>query len=415
MSSQAGPGQLNTERPLIMHIDLNSCFASVEQQARPMLRGRPVAIVNRRTEHTAIVTASYEAKAKGVKVGMKLREARALCPGIVALESDPAKYRYVYKKLLAIMSDYSAHVKMKSIDEGVIDFKQASETTKARDLVEIGYEIKQRLKDEIGGWMKCNIGISTNRFLAKTAAGFNKPDGLTVITSQNIFDILGRMKLTDITGIASRNERRLNSVGIYTPLDFFNTSSEVLQKIVFKSVVGDWWYKRLRGFEVDDVETKLSRVGRQYVLERFDLTREEILQRLHHLCESVGGRMRGQNKAARGVYVYVKTLDSTYWHNSSLSPLPFFSDRAIYSQALHLFETAPGNIREIGVHCYELADDDFAQMSLFADDLARERYVANVVDDINGRFGERTLHAANTLSTGIYVNQKIPFGSTRYL
>lgn len=125
--------------------------------------------------------------------------------------------------------------------------------------------------------------------------------------------------------------------------------------------------------------------------------------------------MRGQNKAARGVYVYVKTLDSTHWHNSSLSPLPFFSDRAIYSQALHLFETAPGNIREIGVHCYELADDDFAQMSLFADDLARERYVANVVDDINSRFGERTLHAANTLSTGIYVNQKIPFGSTRYL
>lgn len=406
---------MNNERPLIMHIDLNSCFATVEQQARPMLRGKPVAIVNRRTEHTAIVTASYEAKEKGVKVGMKLREARLLCPDIIALESDPSKYRYVYHKLLDIMSDYSAHVTMKSIDEGIIDFKQASEAVKARDLVDIAHEIKQRLKDEIGVWMRCNIGIATNRFLAKTAAGLNKPDGLNVITSQNILETLGKLKLVDLTGIARRNEHRLNSVGIYTPLDFFNTDTDVLHKIVFKSVVGDWWYKRLRGFEVDDVETKMGRVGRQYVLERFDLNREEILQRLHHLCESVGGRMRRQHKAARGVYVYVKTFDRENWHNSQLAPLPFFSDRAIYSQALRLFETAPGNIREIGVHCYELADDDYSQLSFFADELTRERHVAGAIDEINQRFGDRTVHAANTLSTGIYVSQKIPFGSTRYL
>ena len=407
--------EFNTERPLIMHIDLNSCFATVEQQARPMLRGKPIAIVNRRTEHTAIITASYEAKEKGVKVGMKLREARVLCPGIVALESDPSKYRYVYHKLLDIMGDYSAHVTMKSIDEGIIDFQQASEAVKLRDLVEIGYEIKQRLKDEIGVWMRCNIGIATNRFLAKTAAGLNKPDGLTVLTSQNIHEVLGRMKLTDLTGIAHRNQQRLNSIGIFTPLQFFDTSSEVLQKIVFKSVVGDWWYKRLRGFEVDDVQTKLGRVGRQYVLERFDLTRKEVLQRLHHLCESVGGRMRRQQKVARGVYVYVRTTDGRYWHNSRMAPLPFFTDQAIYSQAMRLFEVAPSDIREIGVHCYQLSDDDYSQLSLFADELAHERSVAGAVDEINQRFGERTVHAANTLDTGIYVSQKIPFGSTRYL
>ena len=81
---------MNTARPLIMHIDLNSCFATVEQQARPMLRGRPVAIVNRRTEHTMIVTASYEAKAMGVKLGMRLRDAKKLCPELVGIESDLA-------------------------------------------------------------------------------------------------------------------------------------------------------------------------------------------------------------------------------------------------------------------------------------------------------------------------------------
>lgn len=84
----------NTAQPLIMHIDLNSCFATVEQQARVRLRGRPVAVVNRRTEHTMIVTCSYEAKAMGVKLGMRLRDAK-ICPGLIGVESDPAKYRYV--------------------------------------------------------------------------------------------------------------------------------------------------------------------------------------------------------------------------------------------------------------------------------------------------------------------------------
>lgn len=405
----------NQERPLIMHIDLNSCFATVEQQARPLLRGKPVAIVNRRTDKTAIVTASYEAKAKGVKVGMKLREAKILCPDIVALESDPSKYRYVYHRLLDIVRDYSAHVTMKSIDEGVIDFHDSSQAIAGRDLVEIGYEIKQRLKDEIGVWMRCNIGISTNRFLAKTAAGLHKPDGLDVITSHNIREVLGELKLTDLTGIAHRNEHRLNSVGIYTPLQFLDADPVTLRRVVFKSVAGEWWYKRLRGFEVDDVETQLGRVGRQYVLERFDLTHQEVVQRLHHLCESVGSRLRTQGRAARGVYVYAKTLEKGYWHSSTLSTLPFFSDRAIYTQALQLFDRAPDGLKEIGVRVYELTGAGDAQLSLFADEIVQERQVTEAIDAINRRFGERTIHSADTLRTGIYVSTKIPFGSTRYL
>jgi len=407
--------EFNEERPLIMHIDLNSCFATVEQQARPLLRGKPIAIVNRRTEHTAIITASYEAKAKGVKVGMKLKEAKLLCPDIIALESDPSKYRHVYHKLLDIMNDYSAHVTMKSIDEGIIDFHNTSADIAGRDLVEIGLEIKQRLKDEIGVWMRCNVGIATNRFLAKTAAGLHKPDGLDVLTSQNIRETLGRLKLMDLTGIAHRNQERLNSVGIFTPLEFLDADVVTLHKIVFKSVVGEWWYKRLRGFEVDDVETKLGRVGRQYVLERFDLSHKEVLQRLHHLCESVGSRMRSQNLAARGVYVYAKSTEHGYWHSSAMSPLPFYSDQSIYAQVQHLMAKAPDGLKEIGIHCYELVPLENNQISLFADQIAHERHVVDAIDDINKRYGDRTLHSADTLGTGIYVSQKIPFGSTRYL
>lgn len=405
----------NTERSLMMHIDLNSCFATVEQQARPMLRGKPVAIVNRRTEHTAIVTASYEAKVHGVTVGMKLREARKILPNLIALESDPGKYRYVYHKLLDIMRDYSAHVTMKSIDEGVIDFHESTQAIAGRDLVDISHEIKQRLKDEIGVWMRCNIGISTNRFLAKTAAGLNKPDGLEEINAGNLREVYGRLKLKDLTGIASHNEARLNAVGIYTPLQFLDADSVTLRKMVFKSIVGEQWHQRLRGWEVDDRSSEVQRVGRQYVLERFDLSFDDVLQRLHHLSESIGSRMRSQHKAARGLYVYAKTLDKRYWHASTMTPSAFYTDKTIFTLARQLFMNAPPDLKEIGLHCYELETLERSQLSIFQDAIARDDSVVSTMDSINKRYGDRTIHSADTLGTGMYVHTKIPFGSTRYL
>lgn len=405
----------NTERSLIMHIDLNSCFATVEQQARPLLRHRPVAITNRRTEKTSIVTASYEAKALGVTLGMKVYEAKKLAPDLVVLESDPPKYRYVYHKLMDIMKRYSAHTTMKSIDEGIIDFHQTSANIQSRDLAEIGYEIKRALKEEIGCWMRCNVGISTNRFLAKTAAGLHKPDGLDVITHENLRDTFSTLKLRDLTGIAKHNEARLNKVGIYTPLQFLDADSTTLQKIVFKSVNGIYWHQRLRGWEVDDVDHDIKTVGRQYVLESFNLPREEILQRLHHLCESVGHRMRSKNKVARGVVVSGRSRSQGYWHHRHMASLPFFTNQAIYAQAAMLLAHAPDDITMIAISCYQLEDGLGGQLSLFGDQLAREQQVTSAIDEINRRFGDQTVHSADTLGTGFYVKQKVPFGSTRYL
>lgn len=406
---------INSTRPLIMHVDLNSCFATVEQQAHPTLRGRPVAIVNRRTEHTSIITASYEAKKLGVTLGMSIAEARKICPGIVALESDPPKYRHVYHKLLDIMNDYSSHVRMKSIDEGVIDFSESPLDISNRDLKDVGNEIKQRLRDEIGCAIRCNVGIGTNRFLAKTAAGLNKPDGLDEITADNLKQVLGSMKLTDITGIAYHMEKRLNAVGIYTPLEFFDASAITLEKVVFKSICGQQWYQRLRGWEVDKRDFPLRSAGRQYVLEGYKMPRELIIQRLHHLCEEVGAKIRSKNLVARGVYVYAKGYETGRWQARHMASLPFFSDQAIYSLVLKMFENAPLEVKELGVTCYELSYDDNPQLSLFGDELARTQRLVSAVDEINNRYGRRVIHSADTLETNTFVRQKIPFGSTRYL
>jgi DNA polymerase-4 len=402
----------NREEPLIMHVDLNSAFATIEQQSRPLLRGKPVAIINRRTEFTAIVTASYEAKDLGVKVGMRFIEAARLAPGLIGIESDPPKYRFVYQKLMNILNSYSPNVVMKSIDEGVLDFHGFNNH---RSLIEIGHEIKQRLRDEIGIWMRCNVGIGANRFLAKTAAGLHKPDGLDVITADNLRSVYETLELTDLTGIASQYGKRLRAVGIDTPIKFLDADEVTLQKIVFKGICGRQWHARLRGYEVDDREVTTKTVGRQYVLEERNLTRVEITARLHHLCESVGYRLRSQDKLARGVFVYAKTLSHKYWHASRMCQLPFYSDGAINSLAQLLFADAPEDIKEIGIRCYGLCDDDDKQLSLLGDILAREQNLVGAIDDINKRYGDRTIHSANTLTTSVFVKQKIPFGSTRYL
>lgn len=418
----------NQAPPHIMHIDLNSCFATVEQQARPRLRGRPVAVLNRRTPNTSIVAASYEAKARGVKVGMKFYEAQRLCPEIVGIDSDPPKYRHVYRELLRIMSSYSPAVAMKSIDEGVIDFAQATEETRARGLEAVGREIKQRLRSEVGCWMRCNVGIGTNRWWAKMAASLHKPDGLDVVKYDNIRAVLANLELQDLTGIAARNEHRLNAVGIFTPLDMLDASPEVLHA-AFRSVAGEQWCQRLRGWEVDDRPDEVKTCGRQYVLERRGMTRQEVRVRLYNLVEAVGAKLRGQGKAARGVGIYARLAGDAplaqsngrwgrkgnYWHQKQLLPLPFFSDRAIWQVAESLFRRLPpGDVREIGVHCYNLHNGLSDQLSLFGDELARDQQITWAIDEINQRYGARTIHAASTLDTSA-ISVKIPFGSTRYL
>jgi len=414
--------EYNTAEPTIVHIDLNSCFATVEQQARPMLRGRPVAIINRRTEHTMIITCSYEAKAKGVKLGMRVKDAKILCPDLVWLESDPAKYKFVYHRLMSIMQDYSAHVRMKSIDEGVIDFSETTAKIAGRSIVDIGHEIKQRLWDEVGVAMNCNVGIATNRFLAKTAAGLNKPNGLDVITHKNLREVFSKLELIDVTGIAKRMEQRLNAVGIFTALEFLDADPVTLQKMVYKSICGLDWHQRLRGWEVDKRDFPLKSAGRQYVLEEYKMSREKVLQRLHHLAEETGAKVRSQGLVARGVRVHARAYShegrgwgGSYWHARHMSAMPFFSNQAIYEQARKLFEHAPEYVKEIGVTCYELSEPDDSQLSIFGDELARDKAITSSIDSINARYGKRIIHSADTLLTNHNVKEKIPFGSTRYM
>lgn len=165
---------INESEPKVMHIDLNSCFATVEQQANPLIRNKPVAVAAGVADACCVISPSYEAKKMGIKVGFRVRDAKALCPNIIILPPDPPKYRAVHLLFSKIFKSYSPNVVPKSIDEAIIDFSG----TKYPEigLEKVGIEIKQRMKYEIGDYITCNIGIGTNRFLAKTAASLNKPE-----------------------------------------------------------------------------------------------------------------------------------------------------------------------------------------------------------------------------------------------
>lgn len=405
---------INPAKPQVMHIDLNSCFATVEQQARPLLRNRPVGVTNRLTKNACVVAASYEAKALGVKVGMTFRDAKLLAPNLIMVETDPPKYHHVYQILVNIMKSYSPHITMKSIDEGIIDFN-GTQLINKRPLSEIGYEIKQRLRDEVGGWMKCNIGIAPNRFLAKTAAGLHKPDGLDEINHKNLRTTLAEMKLTDLTGIAERNQARLNAAGIYTPLEFLDAPADILRLRVFKSICGEDWYKRLRGWEVDDVEHGLKTVGRQFVLDDMRPSAELVRTRLAYLCETTAMKLRYKGVCARGVFVYVRYANGDYWYDRKMFKSTFYSNQEVLRRALLLFNNRPHEDyeREIGVSCYGLEPSNMNQVSML-EEVNREAWLTQAIDTINGQFGEFTITFATSLSAKTIVKQKIPFGTTRY-
>ncbi len=160
---------LNHNPPTIMHVDLNSCFATIEQQANPLLRGKPMVVAAYDSPNGCVVAPSIEAKRYGIKTGMTVRDARLLYPGVIVRMPDPSKYRWVHLKFRKIFRDYSPDVTPKSIDEAVIDLTDTLCLFKGT-VIDIGKEIKKRFREEIGEWMQCSIGVGTNRFLAKTSS-----------------------------------------------------------------------------------------------------------------------------------------------------------------------------------------------------------------------------------------------------
>ena len=431
---------INTNPPMIMHIDLNSCFATIEKQANRLLRSRPVGVAAYDTPRGMILASCYLAKAKGVKLGVNVAEARQMCPGIVIMTPDPAKYREAHHRFGELLLDYTPDVKAKSIDEFVLNMTGSPLIAAGKTMQDIGLDIKQKIYEKLGEAVTVNIGIAPNRFLAKYAAGFNKPDGLTQIDSTNLVKHFTDQDLTDLPGINTRYKKRLQLMGVMNPLDMFNADPKYLQKRVFKSVVGVHWHMRMRGWEVDDREFKRKSIGHQYALSNKTSDKEELARLLMKLCEKIGRRLRSDNYYSTGVHLYLGFIGENgnvpagfenmhkfnSWHKGHKLGYRLYSTSDIYHAAKHLLAQAEiyDKVKIMAITVFGLEPWSPEQGNIFdvkdvALDSSKEfkeyrvnKQLSDALDDINNRYGEFAIAPGAMLDMKGTIIDRIAFGGT---
>ena len=403
----------NPAKPTIFHIDINSCFATIEQQANPHLRGKPVAVAAYTSSRGVILAASVEAKKIGIKTGLTVGDAQKIYPRLVVLEPDTNKYRHVHRALKTLFSSYTNTLVPKSIDEFILDMADYIQAT-GMPVEEIAREIKKRITEEVGDWITVSIGIGTSRFMAKTASNYQKPDGLIVIDHTNYLDIYASLELTDLHGINIQNKARLNKVGIYTVLDFYNADS-VWLKAAFASIGSYYWFVRLRGWDIDTIEFERKSFGNQYAT-KIDGSFEFLLPLVQKLVEKTASRMRAKGYCARGVYIGLSFQDGSHWHISETVSQDLFDARDIYREVMRLLSKCPEvrPVRVISESVFNLTSDTTLQLNLFSD-FTKKRKLVRSIDDINERWGAFSITAARALPAYNKIPDRISFGGVQEL
>src|ERR671915_589714 len=348
-----------------------------------------------------------------VKTGMRVMDAKLLYPKVIVLTPDPSKYRFVHLKFRKIFQDYSPDISPKSIDEAVIDLTHTLSLFKGT-VVDIGKEIKKRFREEIGEWMQCSIGVGTNRFLAKLAASLHKPDGLDIIDHSNVLAVYKRVKLLDLSGINTRFQARLNAYGIFTPMEFYNAPLDLLKRQVFQSILGYYWYLRLRGHEIDAIDFQRKSFGNTYALQKQTNDKRELVKLLMKLCEKTGRRLRRANYSAQGVHVACVYIDLSYWHIGRKFDVPVYTTRDIYIKALRLLNSSgyPKRVRNLAVSVYDLIPTTSEQLELFA---SPTHAVSDAMDKINDRWGEFVITPALMMGMEDIILDRIAFGGVKEL
>jgi len=405
--------EFNPKSPTIMHVDLNSCFASIEQQANPKLRGKPVAVAAYATPRGCIIAPSIEAKELGITVGMRVRDGKRICPNLIVVSPDPWKYRNVHLRLREILESYTDVVTPKSIDEFVLNLEGYPSFT--RGMIPVAEEIKERIRKEVGEWLRVSIGIGPNRFLAKAAAGLHKPDGLDVIDKQNVVSIYTCLPLMKLCGIKTNNVARLNGQNIYTTLDLYHAPVWKL-KAAFASIVGYYWYVRLHGWEIDDVVFERGSFGNSYALPDNLCTPEELSPILMKLVEKAGTRMRRCGYRARGVHVSVLYRNGCHWHKGMTVQEFVFDSRDIYKVAYRILCMSPYRIMvaNLAVSCFSLEKSLYTQEELFSD-MGKKEHLVQALDAINAKWGDFVITPARMMGLQEKVVDRISFGNIREL
>ncbi len=380
------------ERAILL-IDMDAFFASVEQACNPALRGKPIAVVGA-GERTVVTTSSYEARARGVKTGMNLYEAKRVCPELIVVVADNHKYTHTCRELEKLYWRFTPQVEVYSVDEAFLDVTGSAHLFGGPEA--LAKRIKEDIRRLFG--LKATVGIGHNRLVAKVAVELSKPDGLRWIKKEEVPEVWKSIPVGQLWGIGPALARRLNTLGIKTAYELGRTPLTLLK--AHFGLMGV--HLKALGMGLDPGENLTQKgprsIGHSTTLPRDITTEEEIKQVLLRLSEMVASRARRHNYEGRTVGLTVRFSSFTTIHKNRTLRIHTNDTHLIYRTCLEILKGLCLNepIRLLGVRLSDLREAG-SEPSLFPE-TDRRRRLLQAVDSINNRYGSFTLTWAGTLT-----------------
>ncbi len=411
-----------------LFVDLNSYFASCEQQVRPELRGRPIGVVPMLADTTVLIAASYEAKAFGCRTGTVVADAKRMCPGIELVEARHEIYVEYHHKVIEAVESCLPVTAVCSIDEMACRLMGRERPLLAA--LDLGRRVKARIREHAGEMLRSSVGLATNRYLAKVASDMEKPDGLVALPLDILPEALARLSLRDLPGVGAKTEKRLNEKGITTTAQLMSLDCDQAGDL-WGSVWGQRLFHWLRGQDFEMSETDhLKSISHSHVLAPEMRTRDKAWAVAHKLLHKAAMRLRSHQLWAGSIGLSVGYgvprdagpvssfgVPTRGWHGETR--LTECQDNQILIQALrHLWESQPQSAESanpyfVGVQLGGLVPDRLHSLGLF-DSLEEEQSRARLLeamDQLNQKYGMMTVAPATMITAYKAAPTRIAFHS----
>jgi len=374
-----------------LYLDLNSFFASCEQQENPELRGKPVAVVPMMANTTAVLAASYEAKAKGIKTGTLVGDAKRMCPGLQLVKSRHKTYIEYHHKVREVLESCVPIHSVCSVDEFACELTGSQQDMAVATALAL--KIKKDVRERVGECMTSSIGIAPNMLLGKIASDMQKPDGLVVLQQEELQRRLGQLKLRDIPGVGPKMEARLNAKGV-TSMPQLLAMNEKQMHGLWGSLVGSRYYYLLRGENLLVPRNKSQSISHQHVLPPDLRSWQGALGISQKLLSKTAVRLRKENFLTKRLSVSVKLMNHHERFERSVK-LDETQDTVLLMQHLNrFFGEMPKTYKPfmVSVVLSDFRKSENHQFSFFEN--TKREQLFGVVDKINEKFGKDTVYLA---------------------
>jgi DNA polymerase-4 len=389
-----------------LFVDMNSFFASCEQQMNPELRGQPIAVAPMLVETTCAIAASYEAKAFGIKTGTPIWEARQRCPHLKVVQAQPKLYVEHHHRIREAIETCIPIEAVMSIDEVACRLNKVQ--VQPHVARELAIAIKAAIRNRAGVALLCSVGIAANRLLAKLACDMQKPDGLTILQREDMPAAILHLKLEDIAGIGPNMLKRLNQAGIMDMKQLWKADAQRLKRI-WGSINGLRFHALLHGVDLSSQATATRSMGHQHVLAPDERTLEKATPIIRQLLTRVAQRLRTDGFYCRRLRLDIKWVQNLGAHTEECRFKETQETHFLLNNLMRLWSAAPRlKPLRIGVTLADLTPKEVHQPDLF--DTLQAANLTSAIDKLNSRFGKGTITfgAATELMTSKIAFQRVP-------